>query len=64
MSLGVFVLPLRVNSRTEVPPGVVARQRTVPHAAKVFASRTSETYVPLVARLADSRCTFPGLAVT
>ena len=42
VSLGTAVLPERVRRRTELPPGVAARQRIVPHVARVRASCTSE----------------------
>ena len=40
---GVRVLPVRVCSAIDVPGGVVACQRIVPHVATVVVSRTSET---------------------
>src|SRR5215471_11446534 len=62
-SSGVSVLPDRVKSSIRPPFGTVPRQLTVPHDATVLASRTSDSYVPRVARSAESRNSLPGFAV-
>ena len=54
---------MRVNSFTSPPPGTVPRQLMVPHVATDSASRTSDSYDPVAAGVADRRNTLPGFAV-
>jgi hypothetical protein len=43
VSSGVSVLPVRVNSSTLEPAGVVACQLITPHVATICASRASDS---------------------
>src|SRR4051812_46451317 len=62
-SSGVRVLPERVNTSTLLPAGAVARHVIAPHVDTSFASLTSDSNVPFVARAADTDISKPGFAV-